>query len=169
MSREAYIVAGFRSAVGKSGRGGLRFVRPDDLAADVIKHLVGSVPALDPKDIDDVIVGNAMPEAEQGLQVGRMIALKSGLPEKVAGVTVNRYCGSGLETIAMAASKISAGMGDVIVAGGTESMSLIPMGGWRTVLNYEIAQEHPEYYLGMGLTAEEVAKDYGVSREDMDG
>lgn len=168
MSREAYIVAGFRSAVGKSGRGGLRFVRPDDLAADVIKHLVGSVPALDPKDIDDVIVGNAMPEAEQGLQVGRMIALKSGLPEKVAGVTVNRYCGSGLETIAMAASKISAGMGDVIVAGGTESMSLIPMGGWRTVLNYEIAQEHPEYYLGMGLTAEEVAKDYGVSREDMD-
>ena len=168
MSREAYIVAGFRSAVGKSGRGGLRFVRPDDLAADVIKHLVGSVPALDPKDIDDVIVGNAMPEAEQGLQVGRMIALKSGLPEKVAGVTVNRYCGSGLETIAMAASKISAGMGDVIVAGGTESMSLIPMGGWRTVLNYEIAQEHPEYYLGMGLTAEEVAKDYGVSRADMD-
>lgn len=154
--------------MGKSGRGGLRFVRPDDLAADVIKHLVGSVPALDPKDIDDVIVGNAMPEAEQGLQVGRMIALKSGLPEKVAGVTVNRYCGSGLETIAMAASKISAGMGDVIVAGGTESMSLIPMGGWRTVLNYEIAQEHPEYYLGMGLTAEEVAKDYGVSREDMD-
>ena len=154
--------------MGKSGRGGLRFVRPDDLAADVIKHLVGSVPALDPKDIDDVIVGNAMPEAEQGLQVGRMIALKSGLPEKVAGVTVNRYCGSGLETIAMAASKIRAGMGDVIVAGGTESMSLIPMGGWRTVLNYEIAQEHPEYYLGMGLTAEEVAKDYGVSREDMD-
>ena len=154
--------------MGKSGRGGLRFVRPDDLAADVIKHLVGSVPALDPKDIDDVIVGNAMPEAEQGLQVVRMIALKSGLPEKVAGVTVNRYCGSGLETIAMAASKISAGMGDVIVAGGTESMSLIPMGGWRTVLNYEIAQEHPEYYLGMGLTAEEVAKDYGVSREDMD-
>ena len=154
--------------MGKSGRGGLRFVRPDDLAADVIKHLVGSVPALEPKDIDDVIVGNAMPEAEQGLQVGRMIALKSGLPEKVAGVTVNRYCGSGLETIAMAASKISAGMGDVIVAGGTESMSLIPMGGWRTVLNYEIAQEHPEYYLGMGLTAEEVAKDYGVSREDMD-
>ena len=168
MSREAYIVAGFRSAVGKSGRGSLRFVRPDDLAADVIKHLVGSVPALDPKDIDDVIVGNAMPEAEQGLQVGRMIALKSGLPEKVAGVTVNRYCGSGLETIAMAASKISAGMGEVIVAGGVESMSLIPMGGWRTVLNYEIAQEHPEYYLGMGLTAEEVAKDYGVSREDMD-
>lgn len=168
MSREAYIVAGFRSAVGKSGRGSLRFVRPDDLAADVIKHLVGSVPALDPKDIDDVIVGNAMPEAEQGLQVGRMIALKSGLPEKVAGVTVNRYCGSGLETIAMAASKISAGMGEVIVAGGVESMSLIPMGGWRTVLNYEIAQEHPEYYLGMGLTAEEVAKDYDVSREDMD-
>ena len=168
MSREAYIVAGFRSPVGKSGRGSLRFVRPDDLAADVIKHLVGSVPALDPNDIDDVIVGNAMPEAEQGLQVGRMIALKSGLPERVAGVTVNRYCGSGLETIAMAASKISAGMGEVIVAGGTESMSLIPMGGWRTVLNYEIAQENPEYYLGMGLTAEEVAKDYGVSREDMD-
>ena len=168
MSREAYIVAGFRSAVGKSGRGGLRFVRPDDLAADVIKHLVASVPALNPSEIDDVIVGNAMPEAEQGLQVGRMISLKSGLPESVAGVTVNRFCGSGLETIAMAASKISAGMGEIIVAGGVESMSLVPMGGWRTVLNYEIAQEHPEYYLGMGLTAEEVARDYNVSREDMD-
>ena len=168
MSREAYIVAGFRSAVGKSGRGGLRFVRPDDLAADVIKHLVASVPALNPSEIDDVIVGNAMPEAEQGLQVGRMISLKSGLPERVAGVTVNRFCGSGLETIAMAASKISAGMGEIIVAGGVESMSLVPMGGWRTVLNYEIAQEHPEYYLGMGLTAEEVARDYNVSREDMD-
>ena len=168
MSREAYIVAGFRSAVGKSGRGGLRFVRPDDLAADVIKHLVASVPALNPSEIDDVIVGNAMPEAEQGLQVGRMISLKSGLPESVAGVTVNRFCGSGLETSAMAASKISAGMGEIIVAGGVESMSLVPMGGWRTVLNYEIAQEHPEYYLGMGLTAEEVARDYNVSREDMD-
>jgi acetyl-CoA acyltransferase len=154
--------------VGKSGRGGLRFVRPDDLAADVIKHLVASVPALNPSEIDDVIVGNAMPEAEQGLQVGRMISLKSGLPERVAGVTVNRFCGSGLETIAMAASKISAGMGEIIVAGGVESMSLVPMGGWRTVLNYEIAQEHPEYYLGMGLTAEEVARDYNVSREDMD-
>jgi acetyl-CoA acyltransferase len=154
--------------VGKSGRGGLRFVRPDDLAADVIKHLVASVPALNPSEIDDVIVGNAMPEAEQGLQVGRMISLKSGLPESVAGVTVNRFCGSGLETIAMAASKISAGMGEIIVAGGVESMSLVPMGGWRTVLNYEIAQEHPEYYLGMGLTAEEVARDYNVSREDMD-
>ena len=154
--------------MGKSGRGGLRFVRPDDLAADVIKHLVASVPALNPSEIDDVIVGNAMPEAEQGLQVGRMISLKSGLPESVAGVTVNRFCGSGLETIAMAASKISAGMGEIIVAGGVESMSLVPMGGWRTVLNYEIAQEHPEYYLGMGLTAEEVARDYNVSREDMD-
>lgn len=154
--------------MGKSGRGGLRFVRPDDLAADVIKHLVASVPALNPSEIDDVIVGNAMPEAEQGLQVGRMISLKSGLPERVAGVTVNRFCGSGLETIAMAASKISAGMGEIIVAGGVESMSLVPMGGWRTVLNYEIAQEHPEYYLGMGLTAEEVARDYNVSREDMD-
>ncbi len=164
----AYIVAGYRSAVGKAKKGGFRFYRPDDLAADVINHLMSSVPALDPSRVDDVIVGNAMPEAEQGLQVARMIALKSGLPQNVAGVTVNRFCGSGLETIAMATAKIMAGMDECIVAGGAESMSLVPMSGWRPVLNFEIAQNTPDYYLGMGLTAEEVAKDFNVSREDMD-
>lgn len=164
----AYIVKGFRSAVGKAGKGGFRFYRPDDLAADVINHLLQEVPELDPARVEDVIVGNAMPEAEQGLQVARMISLKSNLPISSAGVTVNRFCGSGLETIGMAVAKIQAGMAECIVAGGTESMSLVPMSGWRPVLNFDIAQENPEYYLGMGLTAEEVAKDYGVSREDMD-
>lgn len=164
----AYIVKGFRSAVGKAGKGGFRFYRPDDLAADVINHLLKEVPALDPERVEDIIVGNAMPEAEQGLQVARMISLKSNLPISTAGVTVNRFCGSGLETISMAVSKIKAGMAECIIAGGTESMSLVPMSGWRPVLNFDIAQEHPEYYLGMGLTAEEVASDYNVSREDMD-
>ncbi|MBX2845055.1 MAG: thiolase family protein [Saprospiraceae bacterium] len=168
MSNEAYIVAGYRSAVGKAGKGSFRFYRPDDLGADVIQYLLSKVPNLDPERIDDVIVGNAMPEAEQGLQVGKMIALKAGLPENVAGVTVNRFCGSGVETIAMATAKIKAGMADCIIAGGAESMSLVPMSGWRPILNYEIAKEHPEYYLGMGLTAEEVASDYNISREDMD-
>lgn len=164
----AYIVKGFRSAVGKAGKGGFRFYRPDDLAADVINHLLKEVPALDPERVEDIIVGNAMPEAEQGLQVARMISLKSNLPISTAGVTVNRFCGSGLETISMAVSKIKAGMAECIIAGGTESMSLVPMSGWRPVLNFEIAEENPEYYLGMGLTAEEVASDYNVSREDMD-
>jgi acetyl-CoA acetyltransferase family protein len=163
----AYIVAGFRSAVGKAGRGGFRFTRPDDLAADVIKHLMASVPALDPARVDDLIVGNAVPEAEQGLQIGRMISLLS-LPMSVSGITVNRYCGSGLETIAIAANRISAGMADCIVAGGTESMSLVPTAGWKTVPNYKIAKENPDWYLSMGLTAEAVAADYKVSREDQD-
>lgn len=164
---EAYIVNGFRTAVGKSKRGGFRFTRPDDLAADVIKHLVASVPDLDPKRIDDLIVGNAIPEAEQGMQMGRMISLLS-LPIEVPGVTVNRYCGSGLETIAIAAARIKAGMADCIVAGGTESMSLVPMLGYKTALNWKIAENHPEYYLSMGLTAEEIAVDYGITREQAD-
>ncbi|WP_266203192.1 thiolase family protein [Pontibacter kalidii] len=163
----AYIVAGFRSAVGKAGRGGFRFTRPDDLAADVIKHLLDSVPALDPERVDDLIVGNAVPEAEQGLQIGRMISLLA-LPMSVSGMTVNRYCGSGLETIAIAANRISVGMADCIVAGGTESMSLVPTAGWKTVPNYKIAKENPDWYLSMGLTAEAVAADYNVSREDQD-
>ncbi|SFH34719.1 thiolase family protein [Pontibacter chinhatensis] len=163
----AYIVAGYRSAVGKANRGGFRFTRPDDLAADVIKHLMAAVPALDPERVDDLIVGNAVPEAEQGLQIGRMISLLA-LPMSVSGMTVNRYCGSGLETIAIAANRIQAGMADCIVAGGTESMSLVPTAGWKTVPNYKIAQKNPDWYLSMGLTAEAVAADYNVSREDQD-
>jgi len=163
----AYIVAGFRTAVGRSKRGGFRFYRPDDLAVDVIKGLLASVPQLDPKLIDDVIVGNAVPEAEQGLQVGRIIANKA-VGEWAAGVTVNRYCGSGLESIAMATAKIQSGMAECIIAGGTESMSLVPTAGWRTMPNYEMAKHEPDYYLSMGLTAEEVAKDYKVTREDQD-
>lgn len=164
---DAYIVAGYRTAVGKSGKGGLRFVRPDDLAAEVIKHLVAEIPNLDPAQVEDLIVGNAVPEAEQGMQMGRMIALKS-LPIEVPGMIVNRYCGSGLEAIAIAAARIHAGMNDVIIAGGTESMSLIPITGYKTSLNYDLARSRPDYYTSMGLTAEEVAKAYGISREDQD-
>ncbi|MBO3270351.1 thiolase family protein [Hymenobacter defluvii] len=167
MSQQAYIVAGYRTAVGKAPRGGFRFTRTDDLAADVIKHLVSTVPALDPTRIDDVIVGNAVPEAEQGLQMGRLISLLS-LPLNVPGLIVNRYCGSGVETIAMAVGKIAAGMANCIVAGGAESMSMVPTVGWKTVPNYKLAKAHPDYYMGMGLTAEAVAKDYGISREDQD-
>ena len=165
--QNAYIVAGYRSAITKASRGGFRFMRPDDLAADVIRHLLASVPQLDPERIDDLIVGNAVPEAEQGLQMGRMIALLS-LPTSVSGMTVNRYCGSGIETIAIACSKIAAGISDCIVAGGTESMSLVPTVGYKTVPNYNLAVKHPEYFLSMGLTAEAVAKDYQVTREDQD-
>lgn len=163
----AYIVSGYRTAVGKAGRGGFRFMRPDDLAVAVIKHLIGEIPALDPKRIDDVIVGNAVPEAEQGMQMGRYISLLS-LPQNVSGMIVNRYCGSGIESIAIAAAKIHAGMADCIIAGGTESMSLVPVMGWKTALNYEIAHTNPQYYLSMGLTAEQVAKDYKISREAQD-
>lgn len=163
----AYIVAGFRTAVGKSKRGVFRFTRPDDLAVDVIKGLLASVPQLDTKLVDDVIVGNAVPEAEQGLQVGRIIANRA-IGEWAAGVTVNRYCGSGLESIAIATAKIQAGYADCIIAGGTESMSLVPTAGWRTMPNYDIAKANADYYLSMGLTAEEVAKDYKVTREDQD-
>ena len=164
---DAYIVAGYRTAVGKAKRGGFRFTRPDDLAADVIKHLLASVAGLDPHKVDDLIVGNAVPEAEQGMQMGRMISLLS-LPIEVPGMIVNRYCGSGLEAISIASARIHAGMADCIIAGGTESMSLVPVMGWKTALNYKIATEHPQYYTSMGLTAEEVAKDFKVTREDMD-
>lgn len=165
--QEAYIVAGFRSAVTKSKRGGLRFTRPDDLAIDVIRGLMASIPQLDSKRVDDVIVGNAVPEAEQGLQVGRIIAARA-IGMHAPGITINRYCASGLEAIAMATAKIRGGMADCIVAGGAESMSMVPSAGWKTVPAYSIAQDEPDYYLGMGLTAEAVAKEYGVSREDQD-
>ena len=167
MATTAYIVAGYRTAVGKAPRGVFRFTRPDDLAAEVIKHLVASVPALDPSRVDDVIVGNAVPEAEQGLQMGRLISLLA-LPINVPGLIVNRYCGSGVETIAMAVGKITAGMADCIIAGGTESMSMVPTVGWKTVPNYNLATKHPDYYMGMGLTAEAVANDYKISRQDQD-
>ncbi len=163
----AYIVAGFRTAVGKSKRGGFRFYRPEDLAVDVIKGLLASMPQLDTKLVDDVIVGNAVPEAEQGLQVGRIIANKA-IGEWAAGVTVNRYCGSGLEAIAIATAKIQMGFADCIIAGGTESMSLVPTAGWRTMPNYEYTKENGDYYLSMGLTAEQVANDYKITREDQD-
>lgn len=163
----AYIVAGYRTAVGKAGKGGFRFTRPDDLAADVIKHLVGSIPNLDPARVDDLIVGNAVPEAEQGMQMGRIISLLS-LPINVPGMVINRYCGSGLEAIAIASTRIHAGMADCIIAGGTESMSLVPVMGWKTALNYKIAATHGDYCTSMGLTAEQVAGKYGISREAQD-
>lgn len=163
----AYIVAGYRTAVGKSKRGGFRFYRPDDLAVDVITALLKSVPQLEPHRVDDLIVGNAVPEAEQGLQIGRMISVRA-LGESVPGMTVNRYCASGLETIAIATAKIQSGMAHCIIAGGTESMSLVPTVGWKTVPNYNVASTTPDYYLGMGLTAEAVASEYKVSREDQD-
>jgi len=163
----AYIVKGYRTAVGKANKGGFRFTRPDDLAADVIKHLVSQVEGLDPMQVDDLIVGNAVQEAEQGMQMGRMISLLS-LPKEVPGMVINRYCGSGLEAINIAAARIHAGMADCIIAGGTESMSLVPVMGYKTALNYKIASEHPDYYTSMGLTAEQVAKKYNVSREDQD-
>lgn len=165
--QEAYIVAGFRTAVGKSKRGGFRFTRPDDLAIKVIKGLLTSVPQLDVKRVDDVIVGNAVPEAEQGLQVGRIIAARA-VGIHAPGMTVNRYCASGLETIAIATAKIRTGQAECIIAGGTESMSMVPTAGWKTVPAYSIAKDEPDYYLSMGLTAEAVAKEYNVSREDQD-
>ena len=165
--QEAYIVAGYRTAVTKSKRGGFRFYRPDDLAIDVIKGLMASVPQLEASRVDDVFVGNAVPEAEQGLQVGRIIAARA-LGFDVPGATVNRYCASGLETISIATAKIRTGMADCIIAGGTESMSLVPTAGWKTVPAYSIAKDEPDYYLSMGLTAEAVAKEYNVSREEQD-
>ena len=168
MSNTAYIVAGYRSAVGKAGRGGFRFYRPDDIGASVIKHLVKSLPNLDKERIDDVIVGNATPEAEQGLNMGRMLSLMGLDTDKVPGMTVNRYCASGLETIAIAKAKIEAGMADCIIAGGAESMSVMAMGGWRIVPNAKVGKENPNWYWGMGLTAEAVAKEFKVSREEQD-
>jgi len=165
--QEAYIVAGYRTAVGKSKKGVFRFTRPDDLAIEVIRALMASVPQLDHKRVDDVIVGNAVPEAEQGLQVGRIIAARA-VGIEAPGMTVNRYCASGLETIAIATAKIRSGLADCIIAGGTESMSLVPTAGWKTVPAYSIAKDDPDYYLSMGLTAEAVAKEYNVNREDQD-
>ena len=165
--QEAYIVAGYRTAVAKSKRGGFRFTRPDDLAIEVIKGLMASVPQLEAALVDDVIVGNAVPEAEQGLQMGRIIAARA-LGIDIPGMIVNRYCASGLETIAIATAKIRTGMADCIIAGGTESMTMVPTSGWKTVPSYAIASDNPDYYLSMGLTAEAVAKEYNVSREDMD-
>jgi acetyl-CoA acyltransferase len=165
--QEAYIIAGLRSAVTKAKKGGFRFTRPDDLAVDLIGQLIAKVPSLDPSRIDDLIVGNAVPEAEQGLQIGRMISVRA-LPMRVPGMTVNRYCASGLESIAIATAKIRSGMAECIIAGGTESMSLVPTVGWKTVPNYEVAKTNPDYYLSMGLTAEAVAQDYKISRADQD-
>jgi acetyl-CoA acyltransferase len=165
---EAYIIAGYRTAVGKAPRGVFRFTRADDLAAEVIRHLVASVPSLNKEEIDDVIVGNATPEAEQGLNVGRMISLMGLDTDKVPGVTVNRYCASGLETIATAVAKIRSGMADCIVAGGVEVMSGMPFGGWKVVPNPDVARDNPDWYWGMGLTAEAVANEYKVNREDQD-
>jgi acetyl-CoA acyltransferase len=163
----AYIIAGYRTAVAKANRGGFRTMRPDDLAAEVIKHLMAQVPSLDPALVDDLIVGNAIPEAEQGMQMARYISLLS-LPKSVPGFIINRYCGSGLEAIALASAKVASGMADCVIAGGTESMTMLPMMGHKTVLNYGIANEHPDYYIGMGLTAEEVSKKYNVTREEQD-
>jgi acetyl-CoA acyltransferase len=165
---EAYIVSGFRTAVGKAKRGGFRFTTPVDLGSEVINHILANLPQLDPSLIDDIIVGNAVPEAEQGLQIARWIALRSNLPESVGGVTVNRYCGSGVETIAMATAKIKAGMADCILAGGVESMSLVPTTGYKIAPNYQLSLSHPDYYIGMGLTAEAVAEKYNISRIDSD-
>lgn len=164
---EAYIIAGFRSAVAKAGKGGFKNYRPDDLAIDVIQHLLASVPQIDKKQVDDVLVGCANPEGEQGLQIGRLISVRA-LGKEVPGMTINRYCASGLETISIAVAKIRAGMGHVFIAGGAESMSLIPMTGYKLAPNYNIASNTPDYVVGMGLTAEAVAKKWDISREQAD-
>ncbi|WP_292008332.1 acetyl-CoA C-acyltransferase [Chryseobacterium sp.] len=168
MSKTAYIIKGYRTAVGKAPKGSLRFTRPDVMAATVIEKLMADVPQLDKNRIDDLIVGNAMPEAEQGLNVARLISLMGLNTDKVPGVTVNRYCASGSEAIAIASAKIQAGMADCIIAGGTESMSFIPMGGYKPVPETDIAKTNPDYYWGMGYTAEEVAKQYNITREEQD-
>ena len=165
---EVYIVQAYRTAVGKSKRGSLKFTRPDDLAGQLISKMLKKIPNLDKESIDDVIVGNATPEAEQGLNIGRLISLIGLNTVKVPGMTVNRFCSSGLETISIAASKIHAGMADCIIAGGVETMSPIPFGGWRIVPNYNVAKKNPDWYWGMGTTAEAIVKKYKVSREDQD-
>jgi acetyl-CoA acyltransferase len=164
---DAYIVAGYRTAVTRAKKGGFRFYRPDDLAADVIKHLVAQVPGVENKMVDDLIVGNAVQEAEQGMQMGRMISLLA-LGKEVPGMVINRYCGSGLEAINIAAAKVHSGMADIIIAGGTESMSLVPIMGFKTALNYKITKENPDYYTSMGLTAEQIAQQWKISREEQD-
>ena len=165
---EAYIVNGYRTAVAKAKRGGFSYSSPVDFGAAVINYLIENTPGFDPELVDDLIVGNAVPEAEQGLQMARWISMRSNLPMEIPGVTVNRYCGSGIETISMAVAKVKAGLADCIIAGGTESMSLVPTTGFKTVPNYHIAKDHGDYFLGMGLTAEEVSVKYNVSREDQD-
>jgi len=164
----AYIVGGYRSPIGKAPRGSFRFTRPDDIAAAVIRHLLADFPQIDHTRIDDVVVGNAFPEAETGFNMGRMISLMSTDTVEVPGSTVNRYCASGLESIAIASAKITAGLADIIIAGGAETMSMVSMGGWRQVPNPEVAKNHPKWYLNMGLTSEMVAKEYNISREEQD-
>lgn len=164
---DAYIINGYRTAVGRAKKGGFRFTRPDDLAVDVINHLVDSVPGLEKSMVDDLIVGNAVQEAEQGMQMGRMISLMA-LGIDAPGMVINRYCGSGLEAIHLASAKIQAGMADVVIAGGTESMSMVPVMGWKTALNYKIAAQNPDYYTSMGLTAEQVSKQFEIDREQQD-
>lgn len=164
----AYIVGGYRSAIGKAPRGSLRFTRPDDIAADVIKHLMDDFPQIEKERIDEVVVGNAFPEAETGFNMGRLLSLMALNTVEVPGSTVNRYCASGLETIAIASAKITAGMVDIVVAGGAETMSMINMGGWRMVPNPDVAKTHPKWFLNMGLTSEMVAKEFKVPREEQD-
>ena len=166
--KEAFVVSVVRTAVGKAPKGTLRFTRPDDLGAIAVKGAVERVPALDPKEIEDVIIGCAMPEAEQGMNVARLISLRAGLPIESAAMTVNRYCASGLQTIALAAERIRGGGADVIVAGGAESMSYLPMGGNKIAVNPWLMENHPSAYMSMGLTAERVAKHYGITREESD-
>lgn len=167
--KQAYIVKAYRTAVGKAPKGVFRFKRPDELAAETLAHMFEELPQLDKTRIDDVMVGNAMPEAEQGLNMARLISLMGLKIEDVPGVTVNRYCASGIETIGMATAKIQSGMADCIIAGGAESMSFIPMGGYKPTPDYKLAKDgHEDYYWGMGLTAEAVANEYKVSREDQD-
>ena len=165
--KDAYIVSGLRSPVGKAKKGGLRFIRPDDLAAKVIKGLVKKTKGLEGKMVDDLIVGNAVPEAEQGMQMARYISLLS-LPKEVPGLIINRYCGSGLEAIHLACAKINSGSAECVIAGGTESMSMVPMTGYKSALNYNISNSNPEYYLNMGLTAEKLALKYKITREESD-
>ncbi|MBE0651103.1 MAG: acetyl-CoA C-acyltransferase [Bacteroidales bacterium] len=164
----AYIVGGYRSAIGKAPRGSLRFTRPDDIAATVIRHLMNDFPQIEKSEIDDIVVGNAFPEAEMGMNMGRLLSLMSMDTVDVPGSTINRFCSSGIESIAIASAKISAGIADIIIAGGAETMSMINMGGWRLVPNPDVAKTNPNWYLGMGLTSEMVAREYGLKREDLD-
>ncbi|MDO5655559.1 MAG: acetyl-CoA C-acyltransferase [Flavobacteriaceae bacterium] len=168
VNKQAYIVTGYRTAVGKAPKGSLRFVRPDEMAADVLQHLMKNVPSLDPERIDDLIVGCAMPEAEQGLNMARLVSLMGLKSDKVPGVTVNRYCASGSESIALAVAKIQTGMADCIIAGGAESMSYIPMGGYKPIPETNISKANADYYWGMGMTAEAVANEFNINREDQD-
>lgn len=166
--REAVIVAGVRTAIGKAPKGALRNTRPDDLGATVVQELLGRVPAVHKEDIEDIVMGCAIPEAEQGMNVARIIAMRAGLPTSVPGMTVNRFCSSGLQAISIAAQQIMTGMADIVIAGGVETMSLVPMGGYNISPNPELAASYPEAYMGMGHTAEQVASRFGISREDQD-